>query len=412
MGGKTTNNYITNVTKTGLGDSQYSGIMSGQGSITGNQAGLTTDIGGVQSSQDTGFENVQGSFDALNTYVGEQFNTAENNRMNYNADQMLAMKGLNDNAVARESLATEARTNMGTAIDTGFEDMGGRFDTVDTNVGNVQTAVDTGFTAQDAGFADAQVNREAASLAAQADRDTQFAATGAALDTGFANTDAGQTSLLEGQTGLGTDLDAMSAAQDTYAGQSLTNQESIQSGIDTAASTFDTYADRYSDDQSLAQDTRQDMATAQSNFANQLSSDVANYNNNVGRDLEGLQGQVGSVLDMQTANASNMAAAAAQMTNLDANTRANFQALGAAFDNSGALISESTDEAGNKTARAYDNMGNIVLTTFNAAGAQTGQNSIGIQPALNNLSKLQMGSNAQTGNLTPAGLASPFASTS
>lgn len=412
MGGKTTNNYITNVTETGLGDSQYSGIMSGQGTITGNQAGLTTDIGGVQSSQDTGFENVQGSFDALNTYVGEQFQGANDQRFDYAKANADAQKYLNDQGIARESLATEARTNMGTAIDTGFEDMGGRFDTVDTNVGNVQTAVDTGFVDQAAGFADAQVNREAASLAAQTDRDTQFAATGAALDTGFANTAAGQTSLLEGQTGLGTDLDAMSTAQDTYASQSLANQDSIQSGIDTAASTFDTYADRYSDDQSLAQDTRNDMATAQSNFANKLSADVANYNNNVGRDLEGLQGQVGSVLDQQTANASNMAAAAAQMTNLDANTRANFQALGAAFDNSGALISESTDEAGNKTARAYDNMGNIVLTTFNAAGAQTGQNSIGIQPALNNLSKLQMGANAQTGNLSPAGLASPFAVTS
>jgi hypothetical protein len=412
MGGKTTNQYITNVTETGLGDSQYSGIMSGQGTITGNQAGLKTDIGAVQSGQEAGFGNVQGGFDALNTYLGEQFKTAGTNRTGLADTQLAATNTAADAAKTREALATTARTNMGTAIDTGFEDMGGRFDTVDTNVGNVQTAVDTGFVDQAAGFADAQVNREAASLAAQTDRDTQFAATGAALDTGFANTVAGQTSLLEGQTGLGTDLDAMSTAQDTYAAQSLANQDSIQSGIDTAASTFDTYADRYSDDQSLAQDTRQDMATAQSNFANKLSADVANYNNNVGRDLEGLQGQVDSVLDQQTANASNMAAAAAQMTNLDANTRANFQALGAAFDNSGALISESTDEAGNKTARAYDNMGNIVLTTFNAAGAQTGQNSIGIQPALNNLSKLQMGANAQTGNLSPAGLASPFAVTS
>ena len=410
MGGKTTKNYITNITKTGLGDSQYSGIMAGQGEIKGNQAGITSDIGTLQTGQDTGFGNVQTGFDNLNTSLTEQFQGASDQRFDYAKANADAQQYLNDQAIAREGLATDARTQMGTQIDTGFQDMGGRFDTVDTNVGNVQSAVDQGFVDQATGFADAQTNRDAQALAAQTDRDTQFAATGKALDQGFADTATGQTNILEGQTGLGTTLGEIGTAQDTYAGQSLENQAAMQSGIDTAASTFDNYVDRYSDDQSLAQDSRNDMATAQSNFANKISSDVAGYNQNVGRDLANLSGQVNTVADQQTASAGRMAAAASQMTNLDANTRANFAMLGAAFNAEGALISESVDDAGNVTRRDYDNQGNIVFTTFDAGGKQTGQNAIAIQPSLNNLAIIQQGANAQMGSLSP-GLGSPFAQT-
>jgi len=409
MGGKTTKNYITNeyITKTGLGDSQYSGIMGGQGAITGNQAAITSDISALQTGQDTGFGNVQTGFDNLNTSLSAQFNTADQQRNDYAKANAYAQQYLNDQAIAREGLATDARTQIGSNITTGFEDMGGRFDTVDTNVGNVQSAVNQGFVDQAAGFADAQTNRDAQALAAQTDRDTQFAATGAALDQGFADTATGQSNILGGQTDLGKTLGEISTAQDTYAGQSLENQAAMQSGIDTAASTFDTYVDRYGEDQRLAQDSRNDLATAQANSAREIQKNMATYNDATGRDLYNLSGQLTSVQDQQTSAAAKMAANASQMANIDDNTRANFAMLGSSFNDDGALISSSVDQNGNTTQRDYDQRGNIVFTTFDRSGKQTGQNAIAIGPALRNLQTLQQG-----GTAASSGLASPFAQTS
>jgi len=81
--------------------------------------------------------------------------------------------------------------------------------------------------------------------------------------------------------------------------------------------------------------------------------------------------------------------------------------LGSSFDEAGALISQSADAAGNVTKRDYDNQGNILYTSFDSNGNQTGQNSIAIGPALNNLNRL-----SQTPAAQSDGIASPFAQTS
>ena len=253
-------------------------------------------------------------FADLNTSLGTNFGAAQTDR----AD-------MNTLALNREALATTDRNQLGTHLNGGFQDMGGRFDTVDTNVGNVQSAVDQGFVDQNAGFADAQT-----------DRNAQFAATGAAMNTGFDNTAAGQTNIIKGQTGIGTTLETMGNTADIYAGQSLENQQAMQQGIDTQASTFDDYIDRYSDDTRFAQDNRQDLALAQANFANNMVDDQQIYYNNLGRDINTQKLQLDAIRNQQLQDAAAQVEAAYQnsLSQLAGNAQSGQQAssgLGSPF---------------------------------------------------------------------------------
>ena len=253
-------------------------------------------------------------FADLNTSLGTNFGAAQTDRA--------AMNTLASN---REALATVGRNQLGTNLNTGFQDMGGRFDTVDTNVGNVQSAVDQGFVDQNAGFADAQT-----------DRNAQFAATGAAMNTGFDNTATGQTNILNGQTGIGTTLETMGETADIYAGQSLENQQAMQQGIDTQASTFDDYIDRYSDDTRFAQDSRQDLNLAQANLANNMVDDQQIYYNNLGRDINTQKLQLDAIRNQQLQDAAAQVEAAYQnsLSQLAGNAQSGQQAssgLGSPF---------------------------------------------------------------------------------
>ena len=268
--------------------------------VSNEVAPVSNEVAPVYSAPDySGAINT--GFADLSTSLGTNFGAAQTDRA--------AMNTLASN---REALATSGRNQLGTNLNTGFQDMGGRFDTVDTNVGNVQSAVDQGFVDQSAGFADAQTDRNAQSLAAQTDRNAQFAATGAAMNTGFDNTAAGQTNIIKGQTGIGTTLETMGNTADIYAGQSLENQQAMQQGIDTQASTFDDYIDRYSDDTRFAQDSRQDLALAQANFANNMADDQQIYYNNLGRDINTQKLQLDAIRNQQLQDAAAQVEAAYQ----------------------------------------------------------------------------------------------------
>jgi len=418
------NTYVTN---TGLGDTQYTGIMGG--------------IGGVQSTQNTGFADTQKGFTDLNTYLGERFNTANNERYALQRENLQAQLGLNEAAKSREALAEAARTQMGTDISDGFDTVGGRFDAVDTNVGNVQSAVDKGFVEQETGFADAQINRDALATAGQTDRNRQFTAANTALTTGLndAYTDRAERSSENRtqQDALATTLGSMGTAADTYATQSLENQGNIQSGIDTAKTQFDTYIDRYSDDQTLAQKTRADMQLANSNaqgqiqnqlqtgfnqnfsaqnsapasqvdFANQQAVNYENqratYKNNVNA-IRSVQNQLASgsgQLDGTKVRAvADMAQMASTQTDLSFEQRQEFYALGSAFDENGQLIQNGIDGEGYTIQRSIDASGNMIINTFNAAGQTIGMGNVNLNNAMQRLSDLPMiqGSNAQMGNL-------------
>ena len=414
------NTYITN---TGLGDTQYTGIMGG--------------IGGVQSTQNTGFADTQQGFTDLNAYLGDKFTEGNSERNRLQRLNMQAQLGLNQAAEGREALAEAARTQMGTDISDGFDTVGGRFDAVDTNVGNVQSAVDKGFVEQETGFADAQINREFALNANKRDRKNNFDAT--LLEMGANNDEQNKANqlVLEGQTGIGTTLSSMGTAADTYATQSLENQGNIQSGIDTAKTQFDTYIDRYSDDQTLAQKTRADMQLANSNAQGQIQNQLqtgfnqnfsaqnsapasqfnyanqqavnnfnqqATYKNNVNA-IRSVQNQLASgsgQLDGTKVRAvADMAQMASTQTDLSFEQRQEFYALGSAFDENGQLIQNGIDGEGYTIQRSIDASGNMIINTFNAAGQTIGMGNVNLNNAMQRLSDLPMiqGSNAQMGNL-------------
>ena len=170
--------------------------------------------------------------------------------------------------------------NVQGAVDQGFIDQGQRFDTLDTSVGGVQTAVDAGNTANTAGF---EANAQG------------FEDVGKGFEDASGELTETQATILEGQGALSGDLDTMSGNQDTYAAQSLENQGALKTVADGFQTSFDTYTDRYADDQELAQQSRADLATAQANQTDRLREDMGSYAQAAATGQQGLATKLGDV---------------------------------------------------------------------------------------------------------------------
>ena len=428
----------------GLSDDQYTNLttnqegISGQITTEGQEAGKRFDtldgrfdtvdssVAGVGSSVNTGFTNIQDLMDKYNTGLNTQLTNANT--------------GIANNAT---SMATNAATNantlsdLNTSVTGGFDEAGRRFDTVDAANTNMQNAVDQGFVDQAQGFTDAQADRTAQFGAAQDDRTNQFSAASDALSTGFndANTALTQTqaNVLNGQGGLQSSLDTMADTADIYATQSLENQAGLASNQEGFTSSFDDYVERYGEDAELAQQTRADMQKANANANQRLREDIGNYANasvagteNLGNALMASTNALGSAVEggFSDLSAENSAISGSleggfntlgdtyeatqnnlgnRMNNLksllnqtgadlDANTRAQYQALSSSFDENGQLISNSIDAQGNTLTRTMDDQGNMITSKFDASGQQVDQVSTNVNEVLtqaeNNQNKL------------------------
>lgn len=458
-------NRSSSSTNTGLGDDQYAQLQTNQG-LLGAQAeqgflGASTKLDNISSGvtnlgtnintgMDAGFTNIQSLLDTYNTGMNDQFSGVS------------AQVGNNATALATNN---QALGNLQTDVSGGFNEQGQRFNTLDTNVSNVQGAVDQGFVNQDQSFADAQADRTTRFNATDAALATGFQDTGAALNTGFGDASTQladtQSSVLANQNQLQTDLNTMSSTADAYADQSLANQASLQSGQDGFVSSFDNYVERYGEDEELAQTARTDLATAQANQTDRLREDMGKFAqaaatqvdnvaqgvdsrlNTLGDTVEG--GFVAAQADAQAAaqraaslesefaqglagldagqitQTRDLAKIASSQTDLDMGMRQEFNQLGNAFDDSGKLIESTIDAQGNTIARAMDEQGNLILNSFDSSGQGLGSKTVNIRTVLQNLNNLQTrpGANAAMGNLTPAsssavpnsGFASPFART-
>jgi len=443
-GGETT---TTNVTNTGLGDDQYQ-------TLADNQVGISGQIDTARDDATARYDNFDGRFDTLDTSftgVGENLTSGFTNIQDllsqYNTGMNTQFNTVNTGVGANATAAANNNQALGTLqtdLTGGFTDMGGRFDTVDTNTGNIQGAVDQGFVDQAKGFTDAQADRTAQFEAANTAINTGFSDTGTALDTGFGEASTQltntQANVLEGQGNLGTTLDTMQGTADTYAAQSLENQGALQQGQDGFVTSFDNYTERYGEDQELAQQSRADLATAQANQTDRLREDMGTYaqdvatgQNTLSSELEnvatGLGTTVANNTDALMANldagqitaARDMARVAAAQGDLDMGMRQEFNQLGQAFDDNGALIKNSIDAQGNTISRSMDDQGNLMLRSFDVTGKQLGDKVINVQNSLQRLNALQTkpGANASMGNLSPAmtgstpqsGFASPFTTT-
>ena len=428
----------------GLSDDQYQDLADNQvgisGQITDESAeankrfdtfdgrfdNVDSSVAGVGSSVNTGFTNIQDLMDKYNTSLNTQLTNA-NTGISNNATSM------SNNATANANSLSDLSTN----VSGGFDEAGRRFDTVDAANTNMQNAVDQGFVDQAQGFSDAQADRTAQFGAAQDDRTNQFSSASDALSTGFndANTALTETqaNVLNGQGGLQSSLDTMADTADIYATQSLENQAGLASNQEGFTSSFDDYVERYGEDTELAQQTRADMQTANANANQRLREDIGNYANasvagteNLGNALMASTNALGSAVEggFSDLSAENSAISGSleggfntlgdtyeatqnnlgnRMNNLksllnqtgadlDANTRAQYQALSSSFDENGQLISNSIDAQGNTLTRTMDDQGNMITSKFDASGQQVDQVSTNVNQVLtqaeNNQNKL------------------------
>ncbi len=461
----------TNVTNTGLGDDQYQALADNQVGISGQITdarddasarydtfdnrfdGLDTSVAGVGSNLTAGFTNLQDLMDQYNQGMNTQFDTVNT--------------GVGNNATALSNNATSIG-NLQTDVTGGFNDMGGRFDTLDTGQANIQGAVDQGFTDQAQGFADAQADRTAQFDAANTAMTAGFGDTGEALAEGFGDASTQltntQSNLQDGQGQLQDNLDAFSGRADAYATSQLENQANMQSNQEGFQSSFDSFTERYGDDTELAQQSRADLATAQSNQTDRLREDMGTFaqaaatgqqalgnqltdvatgvddrigqldgavesgfieqantaaNNSelaqaaIAESITQMGDQSASILSQMDAGqvtaARDLAKLAAGQEGLDANMRADFEQMGAAFDDNGQLIQNSIDSQGNTITRAMDQQGNMLLKKFNVQGQETGSSLINIGQRLQQLQAKRTEGNTGMGALTPQAQIGGFA---
>lgn len=461
----------TNVTNTGLGDDQYQTLADNQVGISGQITdarddatlrydqfdtrfdGLDTSVAGVGQNVTSGFTTLQDLMDQYNQGMNTQFDTVNT--------------GVGNNATALANNATSIG-NLQTDVTGGFNDMGGRFDTLDTGQANIQGAVDQGFTDQAQGFADAQADRTAQFDAANAAMTAGFGETGEALSQGFGDASdelaSTQAAVEQGQSNIQQDLSDFSGRADTYATSQLENQANMQSAQDGFQSSFDSFTERYGEDTELAQQSRADLATAQTNQTDRLREDMGTFaqaaatgqqalGNQLTDVATGVDDRIGqldntvesgfidqantaatnsemaraaiadSITQMgdQSANilsqmdagqvtaARDMAKLAAGQEGLDASMRADFEQMGAAFDDNGQLIQNSIDAQGNTITRAMDQQGNMLLKKFNVQGQETGSSLINIGQRLQQLQAKRTEGNTGMGTLTPQAQVGGFA---
>ena len=89
---------------------------------------------------------------------------------------------------------------------------------------------------------------------------------------------------------------------------------------------------------------------------------------------------------------------------LNASLKDSYTKLSSAFDETGALIANSTDSAGNRISRALDAQGNLLIATFNNTGTKLDQQSLSINQMMGQMEQFgyRPGSNNNMGNLAPA----------
>ncbi len=416
-------NRSTNVTQTGLGDAQYDeltaniggvgeqveegfvGASEQLGGISQDVSGLSGSIGGVGSKVDTGFTTLGDNLSTYGDAISSAQTAANADRKTYYDNLLQAMK---DNV---GGLATQ------TSVDTGFSDITGRFNTVDSNLSGVQDSVNevstdlgTAQSSIDAGFADATGRFDTLDTSmtdAEADRASNLDA----MSTQLTDT---QANVLGGQGEIQQDLDTMSNTQDVYAEQMMGNQDTMLANQGQFMSDFDTYVDRYGQDTTLAQQSRADLAEAQANQTEALRDDLGifaqaaatgqqNIQQKIGNLGEGTQTgfqQLGDALgtgftDASTADQIAQQNLAVRLGNvrdlvqnvgdtIGADTKAQYTQLANAFDDNGTLISNAIDDQGNTITRTMDEQGIIVERKLDSQG--------------NEISAVQMDVNQMLGN--------------
>tara|TARA_R110000796_G_scaffold199046_1_gene315318 strand:+ start:626 stop:1912 length:1287 start_codon:yes stop_codon:yes gene_type:complete len=420
----------TNVTNTGLGDDQYQTLADNQVGISGQITDSYADATKRYNQFDRRFGNLDSSVSGLSTSMLDQFknsNKAMNtnftnmgNNMGGRFNSLDTSVGANNQGIGNLQSSVEG---VGSDVTAGFADTQTRFDTVDTANQNIQDDVTTGFTDQAQAFSDVQGAMADNTGNIRDDITSNFQTTNDALASSEQNirddVETSQANVLGGQGGLASDLSDLSNTNDVYFDTLATNQGNLQTGQEGFQTSFDNYVDRYSDDTTLANQTRADLQQAQATGFDATRQSIGMMGNTVSEGQQQLvntfmneSGQIDTALINQARDLANVAST---QTDLDMGLRQNFQQISTAFNGQGQLIPNSLDGNGNTILRQMDDNGNLMLRAMDPRGRDVGSKVINLNDSVRQLRGLtiQSGGNGQMGQLSPAnsGFTSPFTTT-
>lgn len=391
-----------------------------------------------------------------NTMLGNQDNLATGQS---NISQQIA--SIPQTSVTTQVVDTSGIENRIGSLEgttnTGFADVGGRIDNVNSTLGNVQGSVDTGFSSMNQSFndvAEGQTGIQNSVSDLSGNMTNRFDTVDSTLDTGFAGVNENvntqfdtqnqsltdlSANVLGGQTNLQSYLEGMSDRSDTYYGGLAEGQAGIMGGIGGMQTGLTDFRENYDANTTLANQTRAELLDTVTGGFNQTRETISDSFNDTSRDINNVSGQV----DEQARRAAASAPVTAQeftqtirelASGLDAGTREQAAAqndvvqrldtvkqvlttqgdnlpddirqqytqLAQAFDQNGKLVRESIDAQGVTTRRAMDNQSNVLLANFDEQGQMLGQNMFNVNSLLKQMDQLgYTGRGQQPGTLAP-----------
>ena len=340
---------------------------------------------------------------------------------------------------------------------TGFADVGGRIDNVNSTLGNVQGSVDTGFSNMNQSLnnvTEGQTDIQNNLTDISGNMTDRFNTVDSTLDTGFAGVNDNvntqfntqnqsltdlSANVLGGQTNLQSYLEGMSDRSDTYYGGLAEGQAGIMGGIGGMQTGLNDFRENYDANTTLANQTRAELLDTVTGGFNQTRETISDSFNDTSRDINNVSGQVGEQARRAAADAPVTAQEFTQTirelaSGLDAGTREQAAAqddvvqrldtvkqvlstqgenlpdeirqqytqLAQAFDQNGKLVRESIDAQGVTTRRAMDNQSNVLLANFDQQGQMLGQNMFNVNSLLKQMDQLgYTGQGRQPGTLAP-----------
>lgn len=411
-------------------------ITGGFGDMDDRFDDVDTGIRGVQDTVDDGFAGVGTQISDLGTGI--------DNTMKAYGDQMnTGFTGVNENmntGFGNLSNQVDTRfTELGTGVGNAFDEQNNLISTGFTGLGDVVTTGNQAIlSGQQEGFN--SVNQNVSNVGTNL---------GNQLSETSDNVLTGQANIADLVKQYGGNLDTYYAALAQGQSESAARQAAMQTGLDQFRNDFDKSS-------TIAQQQRGRIQDAVIGGTNQLQDTISTSS---AANQQGISNVAADVAGVQAATEANAAQTAKdfadvarkitvgfddgtqqsqnlrnefidrldtartilqdQSMNIDANVRQNFETLVNSFDETGRLITNSTNNNGIQVARAIDQQGNLLLAAFNQAGQRVEDASLNINEMMAQMDKYGYvaGSNAMMGQTTGgtaqvySGLASPYSST-
>lgn len=445
--------------------SQFAGLASGQETIRSDirsaEDTFQDEARDLSREITTGFDGMDDSFDTVNTGIRGVQDTVDDGFANVGTQIGDLGTGIDNTMKAYGDQMDTGFSSVNENMSTGFGNLTGQVDTrfnelntgLDTAFNNQNDLLNTGFT----GLSDQVYAGDQAILEGQNEGfnsvNENVTNVGDNLGNQLTETSdnvlSGQANIADLVKQYGGNLDNYYAALAQGQSESAARQAALQTGLDQFQADYDKQSTLANHQRGRIQDaviggtSQLQDSIAQTSSANQqgisnVAADVANVQASTEanaaqttKDFADVARKITVGFDDGTQQSQNMRnefihrldtardILQDDTMNIDANVRQNFQTLVNSFDETGRLITNSTNQNGVQVARAIDQQGNLLLAAFNQAGQRVEDASVNINELMSQMDKFGYvaGSNALMGQTTGgnaqvySGLASPYSST-